>query len=70
MVTFDERNNYKRKADPKSHIGLAGLNIRLCDLKDVCEIIAHGKYPNASFGDDECTAWEVIVHTLGIDVRN
>lgn len=72
MVTFEKDGyHYNRKANPESPLGLEGLSIRLCDLSDVCDIIAHKRYPNATFSDDECVAWEIVancVRDLGIEI--
>ena len=71
MVNFKNSYDYERKANPESPLGLEGLSIRLCDLSDVCDIIAHKRFPNASFGDDECVAWEIVarcVRELGVNI--
>lgn len=69
MIDFEKRSDhdyhYKRVPD-RSKVGLASITLNLSEIEDVCALIAHKKWPDGQFGDDECTAFEVITRTLGI----
>lgn len=72
MVTFDERGNISdRFNSTRFGTGMYGprgtQHLDFESIHDVCELIAHHKHPNGRFSDDECSAWEIIVRTLGID---
>lgn len=58
--------HYKRTR-PNDWHGAFSPTISLLELEDICSIIAHKKWPDGQFGDDECNAWSVICRELGID---
>ena len=67
MVTFDERNNITNRFSSRMYGERGAQHLDFESIDDVCELIKHHKYPNGSFGDDECIVWEIIVRKLGID---
>lgn len=58
--------HYKRVRQKDWHGALEPM-ISLSELADICSLIAHKKWPDAQFGDDECNAWSVIRRELGIN---
>lgn len=69
MVVFDERGHIKIRYNSSKYGPRNRQALDFEDLDDVCELIAHHKYPNGRFSDDEVSAWEIIVRKLGIDTR-
>ena len=38
-------------------------------VEDVLDLIAAEKWPDGSYGDDECVLWSIIRERLGIEYR-
>lgn len=58
MLYFDDRNRYQRTT-PR-HVCRDSYALSLEELRDVVELVKHDRYPDGSFSDDECAAWEML----------
>lgn len=67
MVSFDERGHITSRHNSNMYGPRGHQAIDFESIDDVCELIAHHKFPNGRFGDDECVVWEIITRKLGID---
>lgn len=62
------RHSYVRAFDKRRHDFEMerGFCFSMEQVYDVLWLIANGERPNAEFGDNECSLWEVITRELNI----
>ena len=63
MVEFTSKHNYKRIRPYNED----SRTFTFEQVMDVVALLRNNAYPNAEFGDDECSLWEAIKRELEIE---
>ena len=57
------KTTYQNRRDAKENDHVFSFE----QVEDVLDLIANKKWPDGSYGDDECVLWSMIRDRLGID---